>query len=224
MSAPVYSPDLSRIQVGETSISNVEGDTGTLSYRGVPIAQLVQRPFWQVVWLLIFGREPTVEEESALGSFMTSNSGLDKREMRLLTSLPDYLHPMLMLQSMIPALDLTRNHHIDGIPDEILCGLLIASKLPTLIAAKKQLETGNNPIQPNTQAGFHDNFLMMFTGMAPTAKQILTLNATQILQLEHSFNAGTFAGRVCASTLAPIQSSITASIATLSGVLHGGAD
>jgi citrate synthase len=42
--------------------------------------------------------------------------------------------------------------------------------------------------------------------------------------LEHSFNAGTFAGRVCASTLAPIQSAISASIGTLFGKLHGGAD
>ena len=50
------------------------------------------------------------------------------------------------------------------------------------------------------------------------------LNAAQILQMEHSFNCGTFAGRVCASTLAPIQSSISASIGTLFGKLHGGAD
>ena len=50
------------------------------------------------------------------------------------------------------------------------------------------------------------------------------LDAAQILQMEHSFNCGTFAGRVCASTLAPIQSCISASIGTLFGKLHGGAD
>lgn len=50
------------------------------------------------------------------------------------------------------------------------------------------------------------------------------LDAAQILQMEHSFNCGTFAGRVCASSLAPIQSSISASIGTLFGRLHGGAD
>ena len=50
------------------------------------------------------------------------------------------------------------------------------------------------------------------------------LDAAQILQMEHSFNGGTFAGRVCASSLAPIQSSISASIGTLFGRLHGGAD
>ena len=50
------------------------------------------------------------------------------------------------------------------------------------------------------------------------------LDAAQILQMEHSYNCGTFAGRVCASTLAPIQSCISASIGTLFGKLHGGAD
>ena len=64
----------------------------------------------------------------------------------------------------------------------------------------------------------------MFHGTAPTTEQVKMLNAAQILQMEHSFNCGTFAGRVCASTLAPIQSSISASIGTLFGKLHGGAD
>ena len=71
---------------------------------------------------------------------------------------------------------------------------------------------------------FHENFLNMFHGTIPTPEQRRMLDAAQILQMEHSFNAGTFAGRVCASTLAPIQSSIAASIGTLFGRLHGGAD
>lgn len=224
MTETIYSVDLSGIQVGQTAISNVDGANGALSYRGVSIDELVQRPFWQVVWLVICGRYPSVEEESALSSFMSVNSSLSKRELTLLTALPDGLHPMLMLQSMFPALDLTHNHRIEGISEDALKGLIIASKVPTLIAAHQQMELGNNPVKPNAEAGFHENFLMMFTGKAATAEQIHTLNVTQILQLEHSFNAGTFAGRVCASTLAPIQSSIVASIATLSGILHGGAD
>jgi citrate synthase len=64
----------------------------------------------------------------------------------------------------------------------------------------------------------------MFHGSAPTPEQVRMLDAAQILQMEHSFNCGTFAGRVCASTLAPIQSCISVSIGTLFGKLHGGAD
>ena len=64
----------------------------------------------------------------------------------------------------------------------------------------------------------------MFHGSAPNPEQRSMLDAAQILQMEHSFNCGTFAGRVCASSLAPIQSCISASIGALFGKLHGGAD
>jgi citrate synthase len=46
----------------------------------------------------------------------------------------------------------------------------------------------------------------------------------QIMQLEHSFNASTFAARVIASTLAPMENAVSGAIGTLHGVLHGGAD
>ena len=49
-------------------------------------------------------------------------------------------------------------------------------------------------------------------------------NTAQILQLEHSFNAGTFAARVVASTLADIAAAVAAGFGALSGPLHGGAD
>lgn len=224
MENPVYSPDLAGIQVGETRISNVEGAIGQLGYRGVPIEDLINKPFAQVVWLVLFGEFATVEQETGLQSFMALHSCLSKQELLLLRSLPENLHPMLVLQSMIPLLDLDAAQGIDGVSDDARRGLLIASKIPSLLAARHQLENGRDPLKANMHLPFHENFLMMFTGRAPTAAQIQMLDVTQILQLEHSFNASTFAGRVCASTLAPIQSSLVASIATLSGALHGGAD
>ena len=121
-------------------------------------------------------------------------------------------------------LNLDSDDRIDGISEDAHRGLLIASKIPGLIAAKHQIECGHDPIKANVHMSFHENFLTMFNGRAPTAAQVRVLDITQILQLEHSYNASTFAGRVCASTLAPIQSSLAASIATLSGTLHGGAD
>ena len=46
----------------------------------------------------------------------------------------------------------------------------------------------------------------------------------QILQLEHSFNAGTCTCRVTASTLAPVESALSSAVGALYGKLHGGAD
>ena len=38
---PVFSSDLAGIVVGETAISDVQGDTGLLSYRGIDINDLI---------------------------------------------------------------------------------------------------------------------------------------------------------------------------------------
>jgi citrate synthase len=219
-----YTPDLAGIEVGETAVSEVNGEAGTLSYRGYPIEQLVQRPFWQVVALVLFGAWPDKHQEYQLREFMNLHARLSKAEVELLRLLPRDLHPMLMLQGLVPLLRPVPLSHVPGIDTNAEAGLLLAAKLPALIAAWRQLELGREPIGSNVEAGFHENFLMMFNGHAPDPQQVQTLDVTQILQMEHSFNASTFAGRVCASTLAPIQCSLSASIGTLFGSLHGGAD
>ena len=47
---------------------------------------------------------------------------------------------------------------------------------------------------------------------------------TQILQIDHSFNASTFTARVVTSTLAPPASALSAAMGSLDGPLHGAAD
>ncbi len=220
----IFSRDLSGIEVGETHISDVKGEEGLLSYRGYAIESLATKPFQEVVWLVLFGTWPDASQKQALKEFMAVNSQLEADELHLLKAMPLTLHPMLMLQGIVPLLQLKPKQTIADLSATALQGLLIAARLPSLVASWRQLQLGNTPLVANPNASFHENFLTMFNGHAPTPAQVKVLDTAQILQMEHSFNAGTFAGRVCASTLAPIQSSISASIGTLFGVLHGGAD
>jgi citrate synthase len=220
----IFSRDLAGIEVGETHISDVKGEEGLLSYRGYAIESLATRPFWQVVWLVLFGTWPDAGQEKALTEFMAVHSQLEPQELNLLAALPRNLHPMLMLQGFVPLLESKPRQSIAGLDETALQGLLIAARLPSLVAGWRQLQLGNKPLPANPAVSFHENFLTMFNGKPPAPAQVKVLDTAQILQMEHSFNAGTFAGRVCASTLAPIQSSISASIGTLFGVLHGGAD
>lgn len=225
MTDTVYSRDLAGIEVGETLISDVRGDEGALSYRGHAIDMLVEKPFWQVAWLVVTGAWPAPAQEKALSEFMGFHSTLTPAELGLLRVLPRGLHPMLVLQGLVPLLPLDgAGPALPGADANAATGLRIAAKLPSLVAAWYRLEQGLDPIPANPALAFHENFLQMFTGHAPEAEQVKVLDIAQVLQMEHSYNAGTFAGRVCASTLAPIQSSISASIGTLYGVLHGGAD
>ena len=220
----VYSTDLAGIIVGDTQISDVQGEAGLLSYRGIDINELIDQPYLHVAWLVIFGRWPSEQERSHLVAYMTRHSRLSFQETDLLQHISRDLHPMLMLQGLIPLLDLPKEQTYSDIPLDAEQGLFLAAKIPALVAAHYRLGQSKVPLTARPGKLFYDNFLYMFHGVEPTREQVRMLNAAQILQMEHSFNAGTFAGRVCASTLAPIQSSISASIGTLFGKLHGGAD
>ena len=224
MTEVVFSRDLAGIEVGETQISEIRGEEGRLSYRGFLIESLADKPFWQVVWLLLFGTWPDKAQETALREYMGLQSRLTPGEMTLLHALPRGLHPMLMLQGVIPLLGPNDGPRLHGLEQPALDGLRIAAKLPTLIAAWRRLEQGREPLPANPDLGFHENFLLMLNGRAPDPEQVRVFGILQTLQMEHSYNASTFAGRVCASTLAPIQSSLAASIGTVHGVRHGCAD
>ncbi len=219
----VYSSDLAGVVVGETAISDVQGDTGLLSYRGIDINDLVDVPFLHVAWMVLFGEWPNEQEKSKLKSYMCKHATLTHSEQDLLAHVGRNLHPMLMLQGMVPLLEMPTEETLGkGLDAEQ--GLFIAAKISSLIAAHYRLGQNKVILTPIPGKLRHENFLTMFHGKAPSREQVRMLDAAQILQMEHSFNAGTFAGRVCSSTLAPIQSSISASIGTLFGKLHGGAD
>jgi citrate synthase len=217
---------LEGVLVGATAISNVEGDIGRLSYRGEDIGSLVDRPFLQVVWLLLFGDYPSAQQEQQLAQYLLAHRDLSPDERNMLAALPSHIHPMLMLQALVPVMDLSSRADL-AIPfggDDALHGLIIAARLPTLVAAwyNRQQQRGwpirASNIDPQRA------FLKSMHGTEPGRLQVSTLESAQILQLEHGYNAGTFAGRVTLSTRAPIQCSIAASIGTLFGSLHGGAD
>lgn len=219
----ICSTDLAGIIVGETAISDVQGDIGLLSYRGIDIKDLVGVPFLHVVWMVLFGEWPNEQQKSRLKAFMCRHTRLSHAEINLLQQVSRDLHPMLMLQGLVPLLTLPTEETLD-IGQDAEHGLFLAAKISALVAAHHRLSQSKVILQPVPGQLFHENFLTMFHGTAPAQEQRRMLDAAQILQMEHSFNCGTFAGRVCASSLAPIQSCISASIGTLFGKLHGGAD
>ncbi|MEM1155414.1 MAG: citrate/2-methylcitrate synthase [Pseudomonadota bacterium] len=222
-SEPIYSTDLAGIVVGDTAISDVQGECGRLSYRGYDIADLVNVPFLEVVWIVLFGSRPDAEEHEVLNDFMLEHSQLCSTEITLLNAVARDLHPMLMLQGLIPLLQAPETGALP-IAHDAERGLFLAAKMSALIAAHYRLSQGEKIASSDKSSSFHEHFLTQFHGHSPSPEAVRMLDAAQVLQMEHSFNCGTFAGRVCASTLAPIQSCLSASVGTLFGKLHGGAD
>lgn len=217
-----YSKGLEGVIAGKTAISHVDGDAGRLSYRGYVIEDLVKQDYITVMWLVLFGDLPDEEQRRRLESWLADNGSLHDKDVALLENLPADLHPMQMLQSMIPVLHL-RGEAFGSLGEEGNKGLQIVAKLPALVAAFYRMQA-EEPV-PAYDAGlsYLGNFLFMFTGRQHSEHEEI-LKVVQILQMEHSFNASTFTARCVASTLAPVESVMSAAVGALFGVLHGGAD
>lgn len=202
---------LEGVVVDTTAISCVDGEHGVLSYRGIPVDELVSLDFGAVAALVIDG-----VSSDALSAELYANSELSDRELKLALSLPDSTHPMHLLQGLTPLLDRTSAFTERG---EAAQGFAVAAKLPAMLAAFYLGDKPDASATPDPAVRFLEQI------NAPTSEiAIDAYRATQILQLEHSFNASTFVARACASTLAPVENALSAAFGTLHGRLHGGAD
>lgn len=204
---------LADVVVGETAISLVDGANGALYYRGRNVDELVDWPFAEVAAWVLTGRRGMGHE---LEAELTASAALSAREAGLVLGLPRTTHPMLALQCAAVGLDDSERFADYG---EAAPGLAVAAKLPTLIAT----HLAGAMLPPNDQANGIDRFLAQIDAPGGAAAR-RAFETMQILQIEHGFNASTYAARVIASTLAPVQSVIAGAIGTLHGRLHGGAD
>ncbi len=202
---------LEGVRVDQTALSLVEGNTGRLSYRGVNVDRLVKARFADVAhWVMTGTFDPDFEPN------LVEAGELDDSDERALATAPSDNHPMQTLQAMVLMVDApTARFEAFG---EAAPGVAIAAKLPAITARMCQRGPADDP-----RAGYCERFVRTINEDA-TDRMIEAFSTMQILQLEHSFNAGTFAARVVASTLAPVQNVMAAAIGALHGPLHGGAD
>jgi citrate synthase len=212
---------LEGVEVDVTKISLVDGERGRLSYRGHDIARLLEWPFNRVVLLVLTGEEPSSIECNAFDSALARASRLSANDAALLTlAAQTNAHPMAVLQGLVPLLSRTKEFDAHG---DAAHGFTIAAKLPALIAGLHRLRKGDALPEASDLRDPNARFLAQM-GFAPDARLTHAFDVTQILQIEHSFNASTFAARVVASTLAPVENVLAAALGALHGALHGGAD
>ncbi len=210
---------LEGVEVDETAVSLVDGEHGRLSYRGVAIETLVEWPFTRVAYLVLTGTDPDPATLTAFEKSLAAAAPLtdaDRRSVEHLATLP--MHPMqccIALSTM-----LTHKPGTFASFGEAARGLTVAARLPAAIAYLLERRHG---IKPRTFESLDPNARFLAAIGAPESL-LHAFTVTQILQLEHSFNASTFTARVVASTLAPVENALAAAYAALHGRLHGGAD
>jgi citrate synthase len=216
---------LEGVVVDSTSISLVDGDAGRLYYRGIPIEKLVMYPFAAVAHLVVFGELPDPAQLHKFEEFLWSAGRLPVELAGTIEKLGQlHGHPMATLQAAMPLMSLSPPAESLGRTEDEQEALVVAARLPSAHAMLLALRAGRRPAEYPETHRYGERFLQLLQNRRPSEKEIRVFEQTQILQIDHSFNASTFTARVVTSTLAPPASALAAAMGSLYGPLHGAAD
>jgi citrate synthase len=233
-STHLYSPGLVGIIATESSVSNINGKKGILSYRGYSIEELAKKStFEEASYLLLFGQLPTKTELEEFTAKVTEHRKLPNDLIKILKSLPKETKPMDVLQMAVSSLGTFYNLEVS--PEKVkgkkynkdyfmnTSAALIGS-LGSVVAAWHQIRNDKEPIASNQDSTYAENFLLMLGAENITPLMTRIMDATLVLHGEHTINASTFTAMVTSSTLANASQVVASAIGSLSGPLHGGAN
>jgi citrate synthase len=223
---PVISRGLEGIIAAETSIGDVRGQEGQLIYQGYDINELAGNvSYEEVVYLLWHGNLPRPEELDKLTTALRAERELPQGVIDFLTSVPKTALPIDIMRTAVSMLGCypTGRHDLPMSEAEATAIKLVAQI--GVVAAWFHRARSGKPLPPiRKDLGEAAHFLWLMTGEEPLADAVRTLDIAFVLHAEHGFNASTFTGRVVASTLSDMYSSVSAAIGALKGPLHGGAN
>jgi len=217
---------LEGVVIGQTAISQVNGEAGRLIYGGYRIEDLAENAtFEQVCHLLWYGELPDAAQLDQLKQRLLTSMPVDDRVLDVLRAVAPNSHPMASLRTGVSALSATDPDAEDMSAEaNERKAIRLTAQTITITAAIERIRNGRDPIAPRSDLSLAGNLLYMMSGDAPTELSERIIDAALILHAEHGMNASTFSARVTASTLADMHSAVTAAIGTLKGPLHGGAN
>ncbi len=232
-------PGLANTGTCRSSITFMDGERGTLRYRGIPVDQLAEKStFVETAYLLINGSLPTQEEFDAFRTELREQSLVHEDMQDFYKNFPPRSHPMGILSSMVNALrsfypELRASSTIvepTWVPENINVTLSrILSKVRTMAAMSYKISRGHKVVYPRPDLCYCANFLnMMFdTPVKPYPVDpdlVKALNVYWILVADHEQNCSTSAVRLVGSARVNVYAAISAGISALWGPLHGGAN
>ena len=228
-----YVPGLQGVPATRSNISELDGESGILTYRGYRIADLAEHSsFEETTLLLLDGELPSATVLEEFDQQLRDNRKMKYNVRDLMKCLPVTAHPMEMLQTATSSLAmfypgnecLTGSDVCEDLDYIHNMTVRIIGRMPTLVTMWQHLRNGDDPIEPRKDLSFAENFLYMFNGEESDPLVAEILDTCLVLHAEHTINASTFASLVSGSTLASPYLVIASAIGTLSGPLHGGAN
>ena len=214
---------LKGIYFERSSISDIDGSKGELTYRGYQIDDLAKNStFEEVCYLIIFGDLPTNDELNNFNKKLQKYRSIPE-EIYQIIKLTKNGHPMDVLRSCVSSFKSVHMGKNKTKDDFLENGIKLISQIPIVIAAHQRIRNNLSPIKPNISLSHSANWLYMLSGQLPTKENEKLTDLDLILHAEHGSNASSFAARVTIGTKADIYDAFVTAISTLSGPAHGGA-
>ncbi|MDE2995604.1 MAG: citrate synthase [Bacteroidota bacterium] len=209
-----------------TGICDIDGQKGTLVYRGYDIDDLARHcTFEEVAWLLWKGELPSVSERAQLERQLVGERPLPPMVRELMDLSPEDTDPMAFLRTGVSMLALFDGEADDPSPDsQFRKAVRLTAQMPVMIAGLDRRRQSKPEVRPLPDLSTAANFLYMLHGVPPGDSATRIFDACLILHAEHGLNASTFTGRVIGATLSDIYSGVSGAIGALKGPLHGGAN
>jgi citrate synthase len=210
-----HNDGLDGVMAGETVLSHVDGEAGTLVVRGHHIEDLARRGGLEDVAALLWDG---FAEGGGDAAAVRRSLGLARRQaFALVPGLLSVSAPLAPIEAlrvglaMLPDDDPTPAH------------LRVCGALPVFLAALLRRGDGAAPVAPDPALGTAADLLRMLRDTSAPAAHVRALDTYLATVADHGFNASTFTARVVASTRAGLISAVIGGLCALKGPLHGGA-
>ena len=225
-SPQTYGRGLDGLVAGDTGISEIDGQSGRLIYRGFPIEDLVSwASFEEVSYLILHGAFPNPSQLESWDKELRRWRHPPRPAFAALQRVPRRSHPLAQYRTMLTvAACHTPEPEDPSLEAQWRRPARILAWTSALAAAAIRHLEGKEPVEPSDDLGFAGNFLFQSLGRTPPPHEIRAFEASLIVQAEHGLHAAAFAALVVISTGADLGSAVLAGMGALSGARHGGAN
>ena len=227
-----YDPGFGATASCESKITYIDGEQGTLLYRGYPIESLASHSnFTEVCYLLMYGNLPSAKELSNFNDTIKRHTMVHEQLTNFFNGFRRDAHPMAIMVGVVAALSSFYHDSLDIKQEEHreTAALRLIAKMPTIAAMCYKYSIGHPFVQPQNHLDFTPNFLHMMFSLPTEPYEInpvfaRALDRIFILHADHEQNASTSTVRLAGSTGANPFACIASGITALWGPAHGGAN
>src|SRR4030088_2909010 len=194
-----YDPGFTSTASCESQITYIDGDEGTLLYRGYPIDQLAEHgDFLETCYLLLYGDLPTSAQKHDFDYRVTRHTMVHEQMARFFQGFRRDAHPMAVMVGSVGALS-AFYHDSTDISDpyqRMIASILMIAKLPRLAAMAYKYSIGQPFVYPKNDLDYATNFLRMCFAVPceeykPNPELARAMDRIFVLHADHEQNAST---------------------------------